>query len=171
MNPEMSKDAKGLSKLRAFISMPERYDMMECENKSLCIHVHLTAVFTTLLRTSLIWHEIPRGKLQFRIRSYYSRTGFEEDIAHYGVMNSSVTEESTKVHRNQSICVAIFRHCTAPSQSSHLFRIWLVIVSTVFLHLILGSLPVCLELPKPIPEGKMIQRPLAPTSVRELGEV
>ncbi|KAB5568339.1 hypothetical protein DKX38_002132 [Salix brachista] len=34
MNPEMSKDAKSLSKPRAFISMLERYDMMECENKS-----------------------------------------------------------------------------------------------------------------------------------------
>ncbi|KAJ7006157.1 hypothetical protein NC653_005497 [Populus alba x Populus x berolinensis] len=37
------------------------------------------------------------------------------------------------------------------------------------LEIILKTFPVCLELPKHIPERKMIQRPLAPTSVRELG--
>lgn len=46
--------------------------------------------------------------------------------------DSSVTEESTG---NQSICIAIFRHCTALGQSSHFFHIWLVILSTVFLRL------------------------------------
>jgi len=40
-----------------------------------------------------------------------------------------------------------------------------------FTRRILETFPVCLELPKHIPERKMIQRPLAPTSVRELGEL
>lgn len=56
------------------------------------------------------------------------KTGFEEDIAQYGVMDSSVIEEWTKALGNQSICIAIVRHCTGLGQSSHLFHIWLIIL-------------------------------------------